>query len=64
MVGNPHLWYAEVVTHLREAEQALNKAIGPLTNVRDEELFKELHNKRMELWELIKKAMVKGANAG
>ncbi len=61
MVGYPHLWYAETIQHLRAAEDALNKACGPLTQVRDEPLFKQIHAKRLEIWELIKKAMEKGA---
>ena len=56
-----HLWYAEAAGHIYEASKKLDDAIRPLCNAKDDELYRKVLEKRVELWSLIKEVMDKGA---
>lgn len=55
-----HLHYAEVVRQLVETSERLEKACNSAAAAHDEELFKQLHKMRMEVWTVIGR-LVKGA---
>ncbi len=62
MPGFEHLWYAEMLGHLSKAEKALNDAGANACQARNEVLFRKIHQKRTEIWDLIKEAMNEGSD--
>jgi hypothetical protein len=57
--------YAEAIKHLYIASEELDMAAGALLiSTKTSELFKEINDKRMELRDLIKRVMERGAKEG
>lgn len=56
-----HLYYAEIISRLYEIEKSYRDVLQPVVGVKDQKLFSEIHNKREENWNLIKRMMAEGA---
>lgn len=56
-----HLYYAEVIARLHEIEKVYREILCPVAGTKDQGLFKEIHEKRMGNWDLIKRVMAEGA---